>query len=73
MLSGGFDVVACAHHLMQDGWTALMDAALIEAAQNGHLEVAELLIRHGAHVQYQDEVIWGRGYGSVPVWAKSFV
>jgi len=35
----------------QDGWTALMSAAL-----NGHTKVVEILLQHGAKVDVQKEV-----------------
>ena len=41
----------CIFFVLQDGQTALMDAA-----QNGHREVVELLIKHGADVNAKDEV-----------------
>ena len=41
----------CIFFVLQDGQTALMDAA-----ENGHREVVELLIKHGADVNAIDEV-----------------
>ena len=37
--------------VIQDGWTALK-----AAARNGHREVVELLIQHGADVNAKDKV-----------------
>ena len=37
--------------VIQDGWTALM-----AAAQNGHREVVELLLQHGADANAKDKV-----------------
>ena len=42
--------------LIQDGMTAL-----IWASQFGHLEVADLLLRHGARVRHKDKVMRGNG------------
>ena len=50
---------------MQFGWTALM-----WASNNGHLEVVDLLIRHGARVRREDKVMWGKGWEGVPVWMR---
>ena len=41
---------------MQNGTTALL-----AASRGGHLEVVELLLRHGASVQHEDMVIRGKG------------
>ena len=37
--------------LIQDGWTALC-----AAAQDGHREVVQVLLQHGADVNAKDEV-----------------
>ena len=49
------------------------ETALIRAAIKGHLDIADLLIRHGAPVQHQDMVMWGEGGEGEPVWVRSFV
>ena len=41
---------------MQKGWTPL-----IMTAYSGRLVIAELLLKHGARVQDQDEVMPGKG------------
>ena len=51
---------------MQDGETAL-----IRAARNGHLQIAQELLKHGANIETKDEVMpagWCRGRGNNEGW-----
>ena len=41
---------------MQDGYTAL-----ICAAQCGHLQTVQELLKRGANIEAQDKVMWGDG------------
>ena len=42
-------------------WLQNGATALLVTAQTGHLEVVDLLLRHGANVQHEDQVIRGKG------------
>ena len=41
---------------MQGGWTALM-----WAAQYGHLQIVQELLKRGANIEAQTKVMWGVG------------
>ena len=46
-----FRIVCSITYISQNGWTALMQASL-----NGHAEVVDTLIQHGARVNIKKEV-----------------
>ena len=38
------------------------DTAFIWAAMKAHSDTADLLLKHGAQVNFQNEVMWGEGW-----------
>ena len=51
-------MVRATPHCIQDGWTPLL-----WASRKGYRDIAELLLKHKAAIDHQDEVTRGEGLG----------